>query len=73
MIIRKTSYTYDKKVDEMLGVYMEYALNDDYLCICKWTNQMNEETINDTTYIRNNLKALQYSGYAESNGVTAKR
>ena len=38
MIIRNDKYEFDEKVDDLLGVYMEYALNDDYLCICKWTN-----------------------------------
>ena len=53
MIIPRKNYIFDQKVDDLLGVYMEYALNEDYLMICKWTNQMNAENLNDTNYIRN--------------------
>ena len=41
MIIREDKHTFDQKVADDLGVYMEYALNGEYLCVCKWTNQMN--------------------------------
>ena len=52
MIIREDKYKFDQKVGDLLGVYLEYALNSEFLCVGKWTNRMNDENIADSDYIQ---------------------